>query len=78
MNMKRAKLGPTGNFPRGKLHTDDKGELKISIREEDKTMVIYFGISIYWIGLDSSTAKELGTRLLDFAHRVDKENEDRN
>lgn len=52
-------LGATGEFPRGKLHDADEGELTLAIgvNEEKNTVEIHFGKNISWLGLDRTSAE---------------------
>jgi hypothetical protein len=45
------KLGPTGDFPLGKLSRDDEGELRVKVSHEDGVVRIDFGAPTAWIGL---------------------------
>jgi hypothetical protein len=50
------KLGPTGDFPRGKLSEHDEGALNIGIAVKDKTILVNFGGPVAWFGLDYAGA----------------------
>lgn len=50
------KLGGTGHFPRGKLNASDEGGLQLAVSAQDKTVIINFGKSVVWVGLDKATA----------------------
>jgi hypothetical protein len=50
------KIGPTKDFPRGKLNKDDEGGLKIAIHQEGDVVRIDFGKKIAWIGLPPTEA----------------------
>jgi hypothetical protein len=63
-----AKLGGTGDFPRGKLNASDEGGLMVAIGARDRTVIIDFGKSIVWIGLDKQQA-------LQFAETIRKKAE---
>jgi hypothetical protein len=54
-----AKLGPTGDFPAGKLNRSDEGGLKIGISVEKGTIIIGFGKPISWIGFGPTEAEAL-------------------
>jgi hypothetical protein len=65
-----AKLGGTGDFPRGKLNDHDEGGLQMAIFIEDKTVQLHFGKSVKWLGLDADTARKLGQGLIDKANSI--------
>jgi hypothetical protein len=60
-----SKLGGTGDFPRGKLNASDEGGLQLAIGVKDRTVIIDFGKSVVWLGLDKRTA-------LQFAESIRK------
>jgi hypothetical protein len=64
------KLGATGEFPRGKLNQDDEGELQLAILVRDNTVVIEFGKSVKWIGLDADGAIEFANLILAHANEI--------
>lgn len=64
------KLGKTNEFPRGKMSQDDEGALRIAIGIKDKTIIVAFGTSVKWIGLDKQTATALANDLLEKANSL--------
>ena len=60
-------LGATGKYPKGKMHEQDEGELKVAmtVDEKNKRIVIDFGKPIAWIGITSSEAKMLAVALME-------------
>lgn len=60
------KLGATGDFPRGKLNSDDEGGLRLAVAADpkSKTVIIEFGKPTAWLGLDVQTARTLAASLL--------------
>lgn len=64
-------LGPTGDFPRGKLSEDDEGGLRIAILHREKTVLMNFGNTVAWIGLDVKTAKQLAEAIIHHASEAD-------
>lgn len=64
---KRPLFGPTGLFPRGKLRSDDEGELKIGVTRDGATVVIAFGKLVSWVGMPADTARRLAQSLLEKA-----------
>ena len=73
MKIKDFKLGPTGQFPEGKISTDDEGELKIALVPDQKHRIVrmLFGTQVSWLALPASVARELAGGLLKFADEVD-------
>jgi hypothetical protein len=64
------KPGKTKDFPRGKLNEHDEGGLRIAIAVQDKTVIVDFGTSTAWIGLDKATALALGQSLIEKANSI--------
>lgn len=54
-------LGPTGEFPDGKLNKDDEGQIKIAIGADldNKKVVIDFGTLVAWIAMSPQEARQL-------------------
>jgi hypothetical protein len=48
------KLGATGKFPQGKLVNHDEGEIKFAVGVKDRKVIIEFGTSVKWMGMDRS------------------------
>lgn len=67
------KLGPTGEFPGGKLGPNDEGELKIAIAVKDGRIVIMFGKQIEWLGLRPGDARKIAEALNHHANRIEAE-----
>ena len=65
------KVGPTGEFPRGRVSDDDEGGVNIGITVEDGTIFLNFGVSLRWIGLGPEEARALATELLSAAEKAD-------
>jgi hypothetical protein len=63
-------LGPTGDFPRGKLNEGDEGGLKLQVVTTDRTVVIAFGKDVSWIGMTKATALELAAAILKSAQSI--------
>lgn len=57
-------LGPTGEFPQGKLNDDDEGELTIAIGIENGKVVIRFGKEVAWLGMDADGARGMAASLI--------------
>ena len=66
--MKNIKLGPTGNFPRGKLNAEDEGGLAIALgKNPDGVIIMDFGKEVGWIGLNQATAINIARSILTLA-----------
>lgn len=55
----RKVLGPTGQFPNGKIRPDDEGQVRVAVTVENNRIMIRFGASLTWLGLDAATADEM-------------------
>lgn len=72
------KLGASGEFPSGKLNEADESELTLAI-SSDKTagkVLVQFGKSIKWIGMDAVQARGLAALLINKANELDQRGED--
>ncbi len=45
-------LGPTGEYPEGKLNSDDEGEFQIAIGAVEGLVKIHFGTPLVWLAMD--------------------------
>lgn len=65
---KRA-LGATGQFPMGQVSDDDEGELALGVAYDEVNGIVRldFGKPVAWLGLDKSTAINLGKALIQKA-----------
>jgi len=64
--------GATGNFPHGKMSSDDDGELQIDITHDSHGRVIFnFGdTAVNWFALYPAQAIKLAMAMLDHAHKA--------
>lgn len=64
--MSRQKPGPTGEFPEGKIKSDDAGEIKIAIAADRKRGVVLldFGVPVTWLGFNPGMAETVGRALI--------------
>lgn len=63
-------LGATGDFPRGKFNNADEGELRLAVGLKDKTVIIDFGKSVAWIGMDREKANAIGRAIIEKAAEI--------
>lgn len=63
-------LGATNNFPQGKLHPTDEGEIKMAISTKDNKVIIVFGKPTAWIGMDKEQAIQLGKTIIKKAEEM--------
>lgn len=61
------RLGASGRFPAGKLNHDDEGELTLAIGLKGDTVVIDFGKSVHWIGLNRRQAVAFAESIMEKA-----------
>lgn len=53
------------NYPRGKLHEGDEGELTMTMGlRPDDTFIISFGKDLSWIGMSRREAQDFALRIL--------------
>ena len=65
--MKKPRLGPTHDFPRGKLNAQDEGGLTIAIGNEGGNVVIRFGKKIAWVGFPPEEAIQFALSIMKHA-----------
>lgn len=63
-------LGPTNTFSRGKVNTEDGGDLRLAIYHKDGTVFVDFGKQTAWIGLDALTARQMADALYEHAKAI--------
>ena len=68
--MMQDKIGPTGNYPDGKLNGDDKGEIGIAITEHEGNVLILFGTPISWLALPPEQAEALAREIIKKAREI--------
>lgn len=62
------KLGPTGQFPDGKLNADDEGEIQLGVTHDADGLVrVNFGKPIAWLAMPKETAIMFAHMLLKHA-----------
>ena len=70
------KPGPTQQFPEGKIHKDDSGELKIAVGPitdpltKETKLLIQFGTSVSWIAMTADQATEFAKMIRKKAKRI--------
>lgn len=68
MKIKNLKLGPTGQFPRGKIHDSDEGETRIAVGHKEGNVILDFGKPVVWLGFPPAQALELARTIQQHAH----------
>lgn len=69
-------LGPTGEFPMGKLVEKDEGEIRIGIKSFNDKIVIEFGKPIHWIGFSPEQARQVAESLIKHASGIEAQPKD--
>jgi hypothetical protein len=64
------KIGPTKQYPHGKLNPEDRGELAVGVRVEKGMIVVDFGTDLSWVALTPESAIEFATVLLAKANAM--------
>lgn len=60
-------VGPTGDFPEGKLSPDDEGELALAIGAWEGKIKIMFGKEVAWLALTPQQALAVAAALKSYA-----------
>lgn len=63
-------LGKTNQFPRGKIHPTDEGEIKFAVGTQDDKVIIHFGTPTAWLGMYREQAIELGKIIIEKAESL--------
>ena len=53
---KRLNLGSTGKFPEGQVAPHDEGEIKMAVTSHEGKVIINFGKSVAFLGMNSDQA----------------------
>jgi len=64
-------LGPTGEFPEGKLHPSDEGELRFAVGRKSGNVILDFGKPVAWIGMPPAIARQMAASLIQQAQAVE-------
>lgn len=54
----KKKLGPTGDFPKGKIRHDDEGGIAVAIGHDNGKVFIDYGAAITWVAFDPHEAED--------------------
>lgn len=67
------KLGRTGRYPDGKIHPDDKGEIRFAIGNDERNVLIDFGpeARVSFLAMGPHEAKALAKALIEHAERIE-------
>lgn len=66
------KFGPTGNFPDGKLTSNDEGEINFGVAVYKGKVIVNFGKPIASLGLSPEEARDLALLLRRRANEIDR------
>lgn len=69
ISAKELGLGPTGEFPEGRLADHDEGEIQIAVTHSQGKVVINFGSPVAFIGFTPEQADDIAYLILK--HSVD-------
>lgn len=68
--MNKNTIGPTGDYPNGKLNQDDEGGINIGMTIENGAVVVAFSKPVTWLGLGPGEADAVAVALRNFADRI--------
>lgn len=66
-------VGPTGEYPQGKLDSEDKGAINIAVGIREGKVCMTFGTPVEWIGFGATEALELANVLRKRADELEKQ-----
>jgi hypothetical protein len=69
------RLGPTGDYPDGRLDASDEGGLQIAITTYKGKVVLAFGGPVAWVGLGPELARDVASTLQARALSAEAERE---
>lgn len=64
-------LGPTKQFPNGKLTKHDEGEIAFCVAHKFNTVIINFNAPVHWMGMTPVQARQLAATLMEHAHKAE-------
>ena len=64
-------LGPTGEFPDGRVGPGDEGEIRLAVGSRQGHVFLAFGKEIAWLGMRPADARALARKLKHFANQAD-------
>ncbi len=67
---RQANLGPTGQFPEGKMAEHDEGEISFAVGHPGGKVVIDFGSPVAWVGMEPQQAVALANTLISHAKKA--------
>ena len=66
-------LGPTHDFPHGKLDEHDEGAINIAVTHDKGVVRIVFGSPVAWLGLPPDQALALASLITKHAMKLKRE-----
>lgn len=69
--MAKPKFGATGQFPDGKMNSEDEGEIKFGITNNGFEVILDFGRPVTWLGMPPLLARQLAAMLAKHADQVE-------
>lgn len=69
---KSLNLGPTGEFPDGKIADHDEGEIRLAITNYSGRVIFNFGKQIKSLGMTPEQAEAIGYSLIENAAKAKK------
>lgn len=65
-------IGPTGEFPEGKLNDDDEGALAVAVSIDQDNVVVNFGTPVVWFELPLDQAIAFAENIIEKAKKLKK------
>lgn len=66
-------LGPTGEYPEGKVSPEDEGELTLAIGAVAGAVRIELGTPVAWLAMSPDDARRMAASLVHMAARAEGE-----
>lgn len=66
--------GALGEFPEGKVSETDEGSIQFAIAAQDGKVILDFGKSVHWVGMNPQQAADLASLLLKRAREAARRN----
>jgi hypothetical protein len=66
-------IGATGEFPEGKIHGSDEGQVRFAIAHDKGKVIIQFGKPIAWFAMGPEQARELADTLTKHAIEAERD-----
>lgn len=65
-------IGPTGDYPNGKLDFDDDGGIRVDLSTYRGRIILSFSVPITWLGMNPDQAITIAEKMIEYAKELKK------